>query len=191
MRKKKKKQTNSKKQLVLLIVLIICGIVTTYQTTNSKEKVTGTEQTETIVQNLPLNSDIYIKQTTTPGTPEILLQRTGYLVSYNSNTRIANWVAWKLTPERLKENTERINNFRPDPDLPKSKAVTTQDYKGSGWDRGHLCPAGDNKWDREAMIESFYMTNICPQHHNLNRGDWNELEQKCRKWVKKTVVFTL
>jgi len=35
------------------------------------------------------------------------------------------------------------------------------------------------------MIESFYMTNICPQHHNLNRGDWNELEQKCRKWVKK------
>ena len=161
MRKKKKKQTNSKKQLTLLIILIICGIITTYQTTNSKEKVTGTEQTETIVQNLPLNSDIYIKQTTTPGTPEILLQRTGYLVSYNSNTRIANWVAWKLTPERLKENTERINNFRPDPDLPKSKAVTTQDYKGSGWDRGHLCPAGEN------------------------RGDWNELEQKCRKWVKK------
>ena len=70
------------------------------------------------------------------------------------------FVAWKLTPERLKENTERINNFRPDPDLPKSKAVTTQDYKGSGWDRGHLCPAGDNKWDREAMIESFYMTNF-------------------------------
>jgi len=185
MRKKKKKQTNSKKQLTLLIILIICGIVTTYQTTNSKEKATGTEQIETIVQNLPLNSDIYIKQTTAPATPEILLQRTGYLVSYNSNTRIANWVAWKLTPERLKENTERINNFRPDPDLPKSKAVTTQDYKGSGWDRGHLCPAGDNKWSRQAMIESFYMTNICPQHHNLNRGDWNELEQKCRKWVKK------
>jgi len=65
MRKKKKKQTNSKKQLTLLIILIICGIVTAYQTTNSKEKVTGTEQTETIVQNLPLNSDIYIKQTTT------------------------------------------------------------------------------------------------------------------------------
>ena len=105
MRKKKKKQTNSKKQLTLLIILIICGIITTYQTTNSKEKATGTEKTETIVQNLPLNSDIYIKQTTTPGTPEILLQRTGYLVSYNSNTRIANWVAWKLTPERLKENT--------------------------------------------------------------------------------------
>ena len=183
MRKKKKKQTNSKKQLTLLIILIICGIITTYQTTNSKEKATGTEKTETIVQNLPLNSDIYIKQTTTPGTPEILLQRTGYLVSYNSNTRIANWVAWKLTPERLKENTERINNFRPDPDLPKSKAVTTQDYKGSGWDRGHLCPAADNKWNEQAMRESFYMTNVCPQDHNLNRGDWKELEEACRDWT--------
>ena len=91
MRKKKKKQTNSKKQLVLLIILIICGIATAYQTTSSKEKTAASEQTETIIQNLPLNSDIYIKQTTAPGTPEILLQRTGYLVSYNSNTRIANW----------------------------------------------------------------------------------------------------
>lgn len=132
MRKKKKKQTNSKKQLSFLIVLILCGIITAYQTTNSKEKTTAPEQTEGTVQSAPQNSDIYIKQTTAPGTPEILLQRTGYLVSYNSNIRIANWVAWKLTPERLKENTERINNFRPDPDLPKSKAVTTQDYKGSG-----------------------------------------------------------
>ena len=86
------------------------------------------------------------------------------------------------TPKIIAQSFAEI---KPDPDLPKSKAVTTQDYKGSGWDRGHLCPAGDNKWDREAMIESFYMTNICPQHHNLNRGDWNELEQKCRKWVKK------
>ena len=170
---------------MLLIVFIVCGILTAYQTINSKKDAVNSKPIEAVSQSNLQNSDIYIKQTTAPATPEILLQRTGYLVSYNSNTRIANWVAWKLTPERLKENTERINSFRPDPDLPKSKAVTTQDYKGSGWDRGHLCPAGDNKWSRQAMIESFYMTNICPQHHNLNRGDWNELEQKCRKWVKK------
>lgn len=191
-----------KNQLMLLILLIIGGIITAYQTTNSKENAADTTSSTTIVeqkktpqqketrqqtsqQSTLQPSDAYIKQTTAPGTPEILLQRTGYLVSYNSNTRIANWVAWKLTPERLENNTERINNFRPDPDLPTSKAVNTHDYKGTGWDRGHLCPAGDNKWSRQAMIESFYMTNICPQHHNLNRGDWNELEQKCRKWVKK------
>lgn len=173
------------KQLILLIVLIVGGIFAAYQTTNLEENI-GNERSETTSARSNLShSDAYIKQTTAPGTPEILLQRTGYLVSYNSKTRIANWVAWKLTPDRLANNTERLNNFRPDPDLPASKAVTTHDYKGTGWDRGHLCPAGDNKWSRQAMIESFYMTNICPQHHNLNRGDWNELEQKCRKWVKK------
>lgn len=170
---------------MLLILLMVCGIITAYQTTNSKEDAVNNKPIETVSPSTLQNSDIYIKQTTATGTPEILLQRTGYLVSYNSNTRIANWVAWKLTPERIEGNTGRTDNFHPDPDLPKSKAVTTQDYKGSGWDRGHLCPAGDNKWSRQAMIESFYMTNICPQHHNLNRGDWNELEQKCRKWVKK------
>lgn len=185
MRKTSKKQKNNKSQLMLLILFIVCSIITTYQTTNSKEDSAAHQTQENTAQSILPNSDAYIKQNTASGTPEILLQRTGYLVSYNPNTRIANWVAWKLTPERLKETTGRTNNFLPDPDLPSSKAVTTQDYKGSGWDRGHLCPAGDNKWDRKAMTESFYMTNICPQHHNLNRGDWNELEQKCRKWVKK------
>lgn len=169
---------------MLLIVLIVSGIVTAYQATNAGKNAAGGRRTENVVRKPLQDSDDYIRQTTASGTPEILLQRTGYLASYNPDTRIANWVSWELTPGRLEENTERINNFQPDPDLPAGRAVTTQDYKGSGWDRGHLCPAGDNKWSRKAMLESFYMTNICPQHHNLNRGDWNELEQKCRKWVQ-------
>lgn len=49
-----------------------------------------------------------------------------------------------------------------------------------------MCPAADNKWDKQAMRESFYMTNICPQHHNLNRGDWKELEDDCRRWVEES-----
>ena len=48
-----------------------------------------------------------------------------------------------------------------------------------------MCPAGDNRWHWKAMQESFYMTNICPQNHNLNRGDWKELEEACRLWAKK------
>lgn len=88
-----------------------------------------------------------------------------------------------LLPRSNALKTKAIRYFQTDQTL--TRIVSSPLYKGSGWDRGHLCPAGDNKWDREAMIESFYMTNICPQHHNLNRGDWNELEQKCRKWVKK------
>jgi endonuclease G len=80
-------------------------------------------------------------------------------------------------------------NFRPDPDIEKVDAVVTQDYAHSGYDRGHMCPAGDSRWSAQAMKESFYMTNICPQHPNLNGGDWHELEQSCRRWAEKEKLY--
>lgn len=83
------------------------------------------------------------------------------------------------------ERESRTDKFLPDPDLPEHEAVTTDDYKGAGMDRGHMCPAGDNRWHWKAMQESFYMTNICPQNHNLNRGDWKELEESCRRWAQE------
>lgn len=118
-------------------------------------------------------------------TPEKILVRRGYTVSYNLEHNLPNWVAWELTPEKLIERESRTDKFLPDPDLPADKAVTTDDYKRSGWDRGHMCPAADNRWHWRAMQESFFMTNICPQHHNLNRGDWKELEDACRDWAQK------
>lgn len=114
---------------------------------------------------------------------ELILHRKGYTVSYNSKNKIPNWVAWELTPKRLEERYSRTNKFLPDPDI--QKPVTSDDYKGAHIDRGHMCPAGDNRWDKQAMMESFYMTNICPQDHNLNRGDWKELEEACRLWAQK------
>jgi endonuclease G len=117
------------------------------------------------------------------GSPETIICHKGYTLSYNAITKIPNWVAWKLTPDRLVANYSRYNKFLPDPTLSEADAVTTDDYKRSGWDRGHMCPAGDNVWDWKAMMESFYMTNMCPQNNNLNRGDWKELEEACRKWA--------
>ena len=116
---------------------------------------------------------------------EQILQRKGYTVSYNKDLKIPNWVAWELTPEKLVERESRTDKFLPDPDLPEHEAVTTDDYKGAGMDRGHMCPAGDNRWHWKAMQESFYTTNICPQNHNLNRGDWKELEESCRRWAQE------
>lgn len=118
-------------------------------------------------------------------TPEKILHRRGYTVSYNRDLKIPNWVAWELTPEKLVERESRTDKFLPDPDLPENEAVTTDDYKRAGMDRGHMCPAGDNRWHWKAMQESFYMTNICPQNHNLNRGDWKELEEACREWARR------
>lgn len=116
--------------------------------------------------------------------PSVLLQRVGYTVSYNPAMRIPNWVAWYLTPQRLEGAASRKGHpFQADEDIPAPR-VDTYDYMRSGYDRGHMCPAADNKWDAEAMWESFLFTNICPQNHNLNAGDWNEMEMQCRAWAK-------
>lgn len=122
---------------------------------------------------------------------ELIIRHKAYTVSYNKTNKIPNWVAWKLTPARFVENYSRKGEkFLPDPTLPADEAVTTDDYKGSGWDRGHMCPANDNRWDWKAMMECFYMTNMCPQHNNLNRGDWKELEDACHDWaVKEGAVY--
>ncbi len=118
------------------------------------------------------------------GTPEQILQRDGYTVSYNTTTRLPNWVAWHLTADRLTGNANRKGvDFEEDTDVPSPRA-TDSDYTRSGYDRGHMCPAGDNKWSKTAMRQSFLFTNICPQAPSLNRGDWNEMELACRKWAK-------
>lgn len=118
--------------------------------------------------------------------PEQILHRTGYTVSYNAERRVPNWVAWRLTASHLKGNSKRSESaFHEDEDVAAPRALDS-DYVRSGYDRGHMCPAGDNKWSARAMDESFLFTNICPQAPQLNRGDWNEMEQACRKWAKES-----
>ena len=117
--------------------------------------------------------------------PEVILRRTGYTVSYNTKTQIPNWVAWKLTASHTRGSAERGQEiFNEDTEAPYPR-VTDADYYGSGFDRGHMCPAGDNKWDRRAMNETFLFTNVCPQVHRLNAGPWNDLEMACRRWARE------
>jgi len=77
---------------------------------------------------------------------------------------------------------ERTDNFREDP-LVNTGSATLNDYKGSGYDRGHLAPAGDMTWSYEAMSESFYLSNISPQEPGFNRGIWKTLESYVRTWA--------
>lgn len=120
-----------------------------------------------------------------PGSGEQILKRTGYTASYNKQTMLPNWVAWTISAGRLSGPAKRpARAFHEDTDVPKPRAVD-MDYVNSGYDRGHMCPAADNKWSKEAMYESFLFTNICPQNHNLNIGDWNEMENQCRRWAEE------
>ena len=117
-------------------------------------------------------------------TPEIILRKKSYVVSYNQDTRMPNWVAWQLTAEHTDGELKRMNNFHEEENCPSPRA-TLQDYKGSGWSRGHMCPAGDNKWSRDAMYDSFSLVNVCPQDSKLNSGVWNSLEMDCRQWARQ------
>ena len=113
-----------------------------------------------------------------------VIHRTGYTLAYDAKTRTPQWVAWELTKKETQGTEERSNDFQPDPDV-KGAQVVTKDYTHSGYDRGHMAPAADMKWSKKAMKESFYMSNICPQDHNLNTSDWSELENKSRQWARR------
>lgn len=117
--------------------------------------------------------------------PEEVVIHTAYTVSFNRKHKLPNWVAWVLTDARTRGTLPRNDQFQPDPDVKKGGTATDADYRGSGYDRGHLCPAADNKHSRQAMQECFYLSNICPQTHALNNGDWKELEEKCRRWAQR------
>lgn len=117
--------------------------------------------------------------------PEQILLRTAYTTSYNRDTRQPNWVAWTLTAGHTDGNAKRPQNaWHDDHEVPEPRAYY-YDYKGSGYDHGHMCPAGDCKWDANVMYESFLMTNCCPQNRNLNSGLWNQIEMSCRQWAKR------
>ena len=114
---------------------------------------------------------------------ETIKHRLAYTVSYNHDTRQPNWVAWTLTRAHASGKLKR-GDFEDDMDMPSPKG-TKADYFNTGFDRGHMCPAGDNKWSQQAMDECFLMTNMCPQNHSLNAGVWNTIEQQCRNWAKQ------
>ena len=117
--------------------------------------------------------------------PEQILHRKGYTVSYNNATRNPNWVAWHLTKSHTYGSNQRSGEvFTEDVSVSRPRA-TDADYYNSRYDRGHMCPAGDNKWDKEAMAQSFLFTNVCPQNHGLNKYEWNDLEMLCRDWARE------
>ncbi len=105
-----------------------------------------------------------------------------YRLSYNEDHEQADWVAYKLTEEKVLGTARRRDNFREDPFVITGSAAL-EDYRGSGYDRGHLAPAADMKISERAMSESFYLSNMSPQTPSFNRGIWNRLEGMVRRWA--------
>jgi endonuclease G, mitochondrial len=103
-----------------------------------------------------------------------------FALSYNSKKGTANWVSWRLAKDDFR-HVKRIDSFHADPDLPAPlHKVTENDYKGSGFDRGHMCPDADRNSTEEREAQTFTMTNMVPQSPQLNEQTWKMLEEHCR-----------
>jgi endonuclease G len=113
-----------------------------------------------------------------------IIKHDYFTLSYNEKYEQAEWVAYEL-----KKNYVRSSNFdRPyfieDPKV-KTGSADWRNYKKSGYDKGHLCPAGDMEFAINAYNDTFFTSNISPQTHDFNGGVWNRLEQKVRYWATK------
>lgn len=110
------------------------------------------------------------------------LSNTNTSLAYSEAHEGAVWVFYHLTPDHINGTAERKDNFKID-HLVTTGSAALEDYVGSGYDRGHLAPAASMKINQTAMDESFYMSNMSPQHPSCNRGRWKSLETKVREWV--------
>ncbi|WP_375238204.1 DNA/RNA non-specific endonuclease [Aurantibacter sp.] len=113
-----------------------------------------------------------------------IVHHSGYSLSYSEIHEQAEWVAYELKKEHLSKNDFKRPYFEIDKAV-KTEAASWRNYKKSGYDKGHLCPAGDKRYTKEAHDETFLTSNISPQEHKFNAGLWNRIEQKTRYWASR------
>ena len=113
-----------------------------------------------------------------------IIRHTNYTLSYSEKHEQAEWVAYRLKAEHIVATNFKRPYFEKDPKV-TTESAHYKNYSKSGYDKGHLCPAGDRKFSKVAHDETFLTSNISPQEHQFNAGIWNRLEQKTRYWATK------
>ena len=173
----------------LLIILTACTNVFSQQTAlpfgekriSQREHQTWASDYKKTVYS-PTNAGIYQLEIPELRPTEYVITHTGYSLSYNEANEQANWVAYELTDEETKSIVKRANKFIVDPKV-KTGSANDSDYARSGFDKGHLAPAGDMGWSAKTMTESFYYSNMSPQDPGFNRGIWKRIEELVRSWA--------
>ncbi len=164
----KQKTSNGWRVLAfLLIALIVVGFV--HLKANSCTSPTHYNDLEQV--NIPGNISHEI------------IDYEGFTVYFVPEWHIPYCTVHELTDDETDGPTPREKNFYED--VMVKGCSSLDDYKYSGFDRGHMVPAGDMKWSAKAMHDCFYLTNMVPQNGSLNSGAWNKLEQKLRDWAKR------
>jgi endonuclease G, mitochondrial len=121
--------------------------------------------------------------------PTVLVARRGYALEHSSVDKIPLWVCEHVEKDELQGTADRRDNFKPDPKLAKGQRSELADYSGSGFDRGHMAPAGDQKKSQVINDETFFLSNMAPQVGiGFNRDIWAGLEDLTRSWVQNGAV---
>lgn len=115
--------------------------------------------------------------------PQQMVDYPGFTVNFNSRMHLPNYVAWELTAQETDGPVKRLSNFFKDNEV--EGCPEPNDYKKSGYSRGHMAPAADMKWSDDAMRASHNLTNVCPQLAAMNSGAWATLEDNCRTWARR------
>lgn len=121
----------------------------------------------------------------TPSTNGTILYREGYVLLHDNSKKVPLWVSYHLTKEHLQGTQERVDKFQADPDLQIGKRAELSDYKGSAYDMVQMAPAADMKRSYKVMVESFYLSNICPQLPQHSKGLWRSIEKSVRAMTNK------
>lgn len=157
--------------VTLLLLIVSCKET---DTIDSKDKITANSLSSS---NLNFN---FLPSSTT----NQIITHDNYSLSYNEKFEQAEWVAYRLEKKKLVSNKFQRPFFTEDSKV-KTGSADWRNYKKSGYDKGHLCPAGDMKFSKKAYDDTFYTSNISPQLHDFNDGVWNRLEEKVRYWTSK------
>jgi endonuclease G len=165
-----------RKRSISAILLIIVLSYYLYQEKKETFSFDKTDKTATVK-----NNGFNYLPTSTTGQ---IVTHKGYNLSYSEKHEQAEWVAYSLDKKDIVYTNRKRPYFIEDPKV-KTTSADWKNYKKSGYDRGHLCPAGDRRMTKDSYDETFYTSNISPQNHAFNAGIWNKLEQKTRYWAKK------
>lgn len=161
--------------IIAAVILVIVYAVNYIQDQDLKKK-----QVESGTQTKPTTNTFFMPTSTTGQ----IVHHDGYSLSYSEPYEQAEWVAYELKKEHLSQNNFKRPYFEIDQAV-KTGAASWRNYKNSGYDKGHLCPAGDKRYSQKAHDETFLTSNITPQEHQFNAGIWNTLEQQTRYWAKR------
>ncbi len=169
-------------KLILSLVIIVTIVIVFFYKNNQKSSNNQAVETtnEIGIQSNVNSSSLDFLPTSTSNQ---IIKHDYYTLSYKEEFEEAEWVAYYLKPNNSNNHFDRPF-FIQDTKV-KTQSADWRNYKNSGYDKGHLCPAGDMTFSKNAYDDTFLTSNISPQIHHFNDGVWNRLEQKVRYWATK------